>query len=65
MRKEFFVEGKQFKRLIDKLKNSDFSEWYETIEYMKENNQELFKHENTTCWFYQDCGLYQICIVCL
>lgn len=61
--KEFYAEGKQFKRLINKLEDSVFNEWSEIVQYMKEHNEEHFEHENITIWVYQDDGLFQICIV--
>lgn len=63
MKKEFYAEGKQFNRLLNKLKNSDFNEWCELVIYMKEHGEEHFEHENTTIYVYQDDGLYQICII--
>lgn len=61
--KEFFKESKQFKRCMNALINSNFKEWSEIVEYMKDHKEEEYHHENTHIMVYQDDGLYQVCIV--
>lgn len=63
-RDEFFVEGKQIKRLLEKLRKSDFAEWLEIVENMIESGESEFNHENETfIHCYNDDNYYQICII--
>lgn len=62
-RYEFFKEGKQLKRLLKVLSESNFAEWLEVVESMFASGVEEFNHEETFVHCYNDDGYYQICVV--